>query len=277
MHGCPEQASLLTHCPTAPSLAKLVGAARRGAVQRRKLGVGVAIDDLPLPVVTFLNAIGVEWPYINEDSLHRFAQLTREFGQAVAQTHEDATKAVAGIAETYQGGSSRAMSSGWAHLSAVHVNGVTEACSVVADALDAWALYVVAQKGEALMQLIELAVGYASAILAAPETFGASLTALPELEELGEAIGNSLIQDLEQYVIGKVIQTASQPLVERVEAMLSGLDWKNAPGGADPLGDGVVKLDVGMVEQQANMLHQHAETMRSHAATFQAQAAEIQF
>ena len=237
----------------------------------------MAIDDLPLPVVTFLNAIGVEWPYINEDSLSHFATLTREFGQAVAQTHEDATKAVAGIAEAYQGGSSQAMSSGWAHLSAAHVSEVTEACSILADALDAWAVYVVAQKGEALVQLVELAAGYIAALAAAPETFGASLAALPELEEIGEAIGNSLIQDLEQYVIGKVIEAASQPLVEKVEAMLSGLDWKNAPDGVDPLGGGVVKLDVEMVEQQANTLRQHAATMRSHAATFHAQAAEIQF
>jgi len=237
----------------------------------------VAVDDLPFPVVTFLNAIGVEWPYINEDALHHFAQLTREFGQAVAQTHEDATRAVTGIADAYQGGSSQAMSAGWAHLSAAHVHEVTEACSILADALDAWALYVVAQKGQALLQLGELAFGYAAALAAAPETAGASLAALPGLEELGEALGNSLIQDLEQYVIGKVIQAASQPLVEKVEAMLAGLDWKNAPGGVDPLGNGVVKLDVGIVEQQASLLRQHADTMRSHATNFHAQASEIQF
>ncbi|HEV2346688.1 MAG TPA: hypothetical protein VGS97_21485 [Actinocrinis sp.] len=26
----------------------------------------MAVDDLPLPVVNFLNVIGVEWPYLNE-------------------------------------------------------------------------------------------------------------------------------------------------------------------------------------------------------------------
>lgn len=52
----------------------------------------------------FLNAIGIEWPYLNEDSLHQFATLTREFGQAVAQTHEDATQAVTNIAQAYRRG-----------------------------------------------------------------------------------------------------------------------------------------------------------------------------
>jgi hypothetical protein len=50
----------------------------------------VAIDDLPMPVVNFLNVIGVEWPYVNEDSIHQFATLVREFGQAVERTHQDA-------------------------------------------------------------------------------------------------------------------------------------------------------------------------------------------
>ena len=29
------------------------------------MGALVAIDDLPMPVVTFLNVIGIEWPYLN--------------------------------------------------------------------------------------------------------------------------------------------------------------------------------------------------------------------
>ncbi len=57
----------------------------------------MAIDDLPLPVVTFLNAIGVPWPYLNEDTVSEFAVLVREFRQAAQTTHQDATEAVASI------------------------------------------------------------------------------------------------------------------------------------------------------------------------------------
>lgn len=42
----------------------------------------MAIDDLPLPVVTFLNAIGVPWPYLSEDTVSEFAGLVRQFRQA---------------------------------------------------------------------------------------------------------------------------------------------------------------------------------------------------
>ena len=58
----------------------------------------MAVDDLPLPVVNFLNVIGVPWPYLNEDSLTEFASLTRDFATAVETTHKDATTAIAGIA-----------------------------------------------------------------------------------------------------------------------------------------------------------------------------------
>jgi hypothetical protein len=39
------------------------------------------------------------WPYIDEDQVRQFAALTRQFAQAVETTHDDATRAVADIAE----------------------------------------------------------------------------------------------------------------------------------------------------------------------------------
>jgi hypothetical protein len=65
----------------------------------------MAIDDLPLPVVNLLNAVGVPWPYIDEDVVSRFATFVREFGRAVQTTHDGATRCVAGIAAAYRGSS----------------------------------------------------------------------------------------------------------------------------------------------------------------------------
>lgn len=108
----------------------------------------MAIDDLPLPVVNFLNVIGVPWPYLDEDVVLQFASLTREFGQAVRTTHEDATHAVHALAEAHQGGSIEAMRSGWGAMSDKHVNEIVTGCDALAGALDAAAGYIVAQKAE---------------------------------------------------------------------------------------------------------------------------------
>ena len=121
-----------------------------------------------MPVVNFLNVIGVDWPYLDEDTIHQFASLVREFGQAVEQTHQDATDTVAKLARAHQSASTRRMQSGWAGLSGRHVAEVVEGA-------------------------------------------GIAEAALPVIIEAGKKPGQSLIQDLEQYVIGKVVQAALKP------------------------------------------------------------------
>src|SRR5579871_6527002 len=110
-----------------------------------------------MPVVNFLNVIGVEWPYINEDTVMQFASLVREFGQAVQRTHDDATAAVHGLAQAHQGASTEKMASGWAELSQRHVTEIVDGCGILADALEAYAGYIVAQKGIAIAELIGMA------------------------------------------------------------------------------------------------------------------------
>jgi hypothetical protein len=178
----------------------------------------MAIDDLPLPVVNLLNVIGVPWPYINEDTVWQFAGLAREFRQAVITTHNDATDAVSSIAKSHQGTSTQAMTSGWSNLSAQHVDEITIACTVLADALDAAGDYIVVQKGVAIADLIGMAAAFFADQAAAFVTFGASEAALPLIEEAAEKIVESLEQDLQQYIAGQVIEAAAPRADRRVAA-----------------------------------------------------------
>jgi hypothetical protein len=91
----------------------------------------VAIDDLPLPAVNFPNVIGVPWPYIDEDVLVEFASLTRRFAPSVERTHDDASRAVAGIAQMHQSASTEAMSSRLARMSDQHVWELVDGCQGV--------------------------------------------------------------------------------------------------------------------------------------------------
>lgn len=93
----------------------------------------MAIDDLPGPVVTFLNVIGAPRPYINEDVVHHFATLVREFGQAVSKTHQDATETLEGFAQAYQSSATEQMRSGWAELASNHVHPLVEGAGILAD------------------------------------------------------------------------------------------------------------------------------------------------
>ncbi|HEY1574644.1 MAG TPA: hypothetical protein VGG05_25155 [Pseudonocardiaceae bacterium] len=228
----------------------------------------MAIDDLPGPVVNFLNVIGVPWPYINEDQVSQFATLTRQFGQAVQTTHQDATQAVAGIAQAHQGSSTQVMHSGWANMSDQHVKELVTGSGILADALDVAAGYIVAQKAEAVATLIGLAATFVADQAAAVATFGIAEAAVPLIIEAGERLVKSLVMDLQQEIIGKVIEAAAKPLFAKVEQAMSGLDWSQAGGSAAGQSTGF-SLDAAAVRQQTQVLRTHAATMRTHGQSFQ--------
>jgi hypothetical protein len=227
----------------------------------------VAIDDLPLPVVNFLNAIGVPWPYLNEDTVSEFATLVRSFRWAVATTHQDATEAVAGITRAHQSVSTEVMHSGWTSLTARHVDELTTGCTVLADALDVAAGYIVAQKAEAIGVLIGMAAAFVADQAAAVVTLGLAEAAAPAIIAGAEAIVRSLAADIEQYILGMVVTAAAHPLFAKVEEALAGLDWSQSGApGATPTS---VVLDPPTVRAETAALRSYAEMLRVHAAAFQ--------
>jgi uncharacterized protein YukE len=229
-------------------------------------GWTVAADDLPGPVVTFLNVIGIEWPYLNEDAIRSMAQMVRQFGQAVEQTHQDATRSVQNFGQAYQGSSTQAMHSGWTQLSATHVNEIVEGCGILADALEVGADFVVGQKVEAAIQLGIMAAEFVADQAASVVTLGLAEAAVPAIIALGKALVETLKQQIIQTIMGDVIEAAAKPLFAKVENMLSGLDWSNAPGGGGGSSSGF-SIDFAEARQHVTVLRGHAETMRGHAQT----------
>lgn len=226
----------------------------------------MAADDLPGPVVNLLNAIGVPWPYVNEDTVARFASLTREFGKAVQTTHEDTTRAIATIADAHQGASTERMQAGWTNMSQRHMAELVTGCGVLADALDAAAGYIVVQKAEAVATLVGMAAAFVADQAAAVVTFGLAEAAVPVIIEGAERLVKSLVLDLQQYVIGKVIEAAAKPLFAKVEEAVTGLDWSKS--GAPHGTSGGFSMEPEAVRAQVAALRAHAEAMRAHAATF---------
>lgn len=227
----------------------------------------VAIDDLPLPVVNFLNVIGVPWPYVNEDTVMQFSSLVRQFGQAVETTHQEATQHVAGVAQAYRSASSEKMLDGWQKLSDRHVSEILDGCTVLSAALEAAAGYIVVQKAEAVATLVEMAAAFVADQAAAVATFGIAEAAVPLIIEGAEKLMDSLIMDLQQYLISKVAEAALKPLFAKVEAALAGLDWSRSGAAAGGQGTGF-ELDATAALVHASGLDDYAAQMRGHAQTF---------
>jgi hypothetical protein len=228
----------------------------------------VAVDDLPLPIVSFLNVIGVPWPYIDEDALVGFASLTRQFAQAVDATHADASRAVSAVAQAHQSASTQAMTLGWARMSDQHVREMIDGCQALASALDVAAGYIVAQKTEAIAVLIGMAEAFVADQAAAVATAGIAEAAVPLLIVGAQRLVKSLVLDLQQHVIGEVIEKAAKPLMAKVEAAMSGLDWSGTGAGATASRGAVITADPDEVTAHLAVLRTHASTMRSHGAAF---------
>ncbi len=227
----------------------------------------MAIDDLPLPVINLLNAIGVPWPYLNEDTVAEFAALVREFRSSIEGVHTESSAAVAAITRAHQSVSTEAMQSGWTSLTSRHVSELTAGCSVLADALDVAAGYIVAQKAEAIGVLVGLAAAFVADQAAAVVTFGLAEAAVPAMVAGAEAVVRSLAADIEQYIIGTVVTTAARPLFAKVEEALAGLDWSQSGATAGPPVS--VILDPASVRAETAALRGHAASLQAHAVTFQ--------
>ena len=212
----------------------------------------------------------------NEDSVLQFSTLVREFGTAVKTTHLDATAAITGIAEAYQGPSTEQMKSGWAELSSRHVAEILDGCEVLAVALEAAAGYIVAQKVEAIAELVAMAAAFVADQAASVFTFGLAEAALPVIIEGGERLVESLEEDLQQYIVGQVLEAALKPLIAKVSAALSGLDWSQTTPVGGGAGEGF-SLDAAGVYAQTALLREHAATMRGHAARFREGVAGLAF
>jgi hypothetical protein len=152
-------------------------------------------------------------------------------------------------------------------MSTQHVNELVTACGVLADALDVAAGYIVAQKVEAIATLVGMAAAFVADQAASVATLGLAEAAVPVIIEGAQRLVKSLVMDLQQYIIGQVIEVAAKPLFAKVEAAMAGLDWSQSGSAGGPSNGFSVEVDA--VRAQTAALRTHAATMRTHGANFQ--------
>jgi uncharacterized protein YukE len=234
--------------------------------------------DPPSEVVKFLNFIGIDWPDVNEDAVREFASHVREFSSKISSAHDDATSTVKQVGDVYSGAAYEAMVAKWASTSTAHISELTEACSVVATALDVAADAIVAMKGVAIAELIALAISFAADQVAAALTFGIAEAAEALVIAAGKKAIDFLEQQLEQQIVGEVVEAAIKPLLATVERAVEGLVY-NAASAA--LGGGAssssFSIDTEAVTSLGGTMATHADTVRSATDDFTSKVASVNF
>jgi uncharacterized protein YukE len=239
--------------------------------------------ELPEEVVSLLQFIGINWPDVNEDKVREFGSHVRDFATKVDETHKDSTATVKQMADVYQGASYDALMAKWEQLSSSHMSELVTACHAVATALDVAADVIVTMKGVAIAELVGLAVSFVADQAAAVLTFGLAEAAEALIIAAAKKCIDYLEQQLEQHIIGAVIEAAINPLVDVVGKAVSGMVFKaaesalGAPGG----GDGGVGTGFSVhpeeLQARAELMHRHAETVAGHAEEFTARVSGVSF
>jgi hypothetical protein len=197
-----------------------------------------------------------------------------EFGEAVRTTHDDATATIHALGDSYQGAAYTQLHNRWTEMSSTHVTELVDACAVVADACDAAAAYVIGQKVVAIGELVGMAATFFADQAAAVATLGLAEAAVPLIIAVAKKLGESLIQALEQYLIGQLIDAAIKPLMAKIQQAMQGLQW---PGGDGGTVEAMFKVDTQQMRAHATALHGHADRFAAHAADFATRAAAVSF
>lgn len=234
----------------------------------------VAIE-LPGPVAQLLNFIGIPWINVNEDKVREFATHTRQFAQDISDAHGDAEATLKKLGSGYEGAAYESLMRMWGGRSSSHVKELTEACHVLATALDAGADFIEGQKIFCIGELAVMAASFIADQAAAVATAGIAEAALPAIEEGATKLVQYTEQQVEQYIIGEITNAAMQPLTEKIENMVVGLVIPEGGGTAEK-GSGF-KVDHAHLDAHGQLMHDHADKVSGHVTNFASKLDALDF
>jgi uncharacterized protein YukE len=204
----------------------------------------------------------------------------REFASSIDDTHQAAGQTVQAMSASYQGASYEQLVQTWANLSSNHMQELVDGCHVVATALDVAADAIVTAKGIAIGELVALAASFVADQAAAVLTFGIAEAAEALVIAAAKECVNFLEQQLEQMIIGQVIEAAMTPLEGVIERAVSGLVYRGLEAAAGGSSGGAGPSF--MVEREGLLAHAqafqgHADQIVQHAQTLQSNLASVSF
>jgi len=241
----------------------------------------VAIE-LPDELVFVMDLLGLNWPAVNEDSVREYASHVRQFASGIDGTHAAASATIRRMAEAYQATSYERLAETWTRMSTEHMDELVMACNATALALEIAADAIIAAKLAVITQLAIMAAELAAAAATAVVTLGVSAAAEAALIEVQKRIVSAILQELEDQVIGMLLEKAIAPIEETVTRALTGLVFKGldaavgmATGGGD-VGQGF-RIDPEQLLAHAAELRGHSEEVAGHAGTFATAASGVSF
>jgi uncharacterized protein YukE/DNA-binding transcriptional regulator YdaS (Cro superfamily) len=233
----------------------------------------VAIE-LPSEVAQLLNFVGIPWINLNEDKVREFAVHVRKFATDISGVHQDAQSTLQELGNGYSGAAYEALVRMWGSKSA-HMNDLVEGCGILAPALEAGAALIESVKVACIAELAVMAAEFIADQAASVATLGIAEAALPVIEEATTKLMDFAVQQIEQFIIGEIMNAALQPLLDRLNRMVQGLLIQPGIGTGDP-GTGF-EVHHEHLAVHAQRMGAHAETARGHVSAFTSNLGALDF
>lgn len=165
-----------------------------------------------------LSWAGVTWPEADESLIFELADAWSAFADNAEPVTEDALQAVETLLETNESDGLNAFRTYWQKVAGDggYMFNAKTAATVMSVSATGAAIYVLALKITAIVQLVALAIIIIAAIAAALETLGASLAAAAEA---AVAVNRAILAAVRTTI--ELIETLGRTLAEAVEQMFA--------------------------------------------------------
>lgn len=182
--------------------------------------------ELPDELVWVLGMLGLSWPQINEDQLREYATHLRSYASSMGDTHGQAHAKISALSAESSGPSYEALVERWAQASSDHIHVLLNTCNACAEALEIAADGVIVAKSGIIIALGIMLAEFLADQAAAIATFGLAEFASAAIVATTRFAVKALLDQLEQEVIGAVLQAALGPLEDQLAAAVEGLVFR---------------------------------------------------
>jgi len=230
---------------------------------------------IPSELAFVLNLLGFDWPELDEDEIHRGAQMLRQFADDIQGTMDEVGSRVTGdVPGAVTANAARSYTDAWDESQ----SSMGEFCELLdgaATGVDLAADAVLALKLKVIAELVITAAQLAAATAAAFATFGLAAAAQPAIILARKKIMDIIVGELVAAAIVQVITLVQEPLTELLEHVLD--EIVDAPIMAGAVGQvEEYQVDYAALEQASNDMDRSAREQERLGEDFMAQIGTLQ-
>lgn len=232
--------------------------------------------NLPSELAEVLHLLGMDWPQLDEDEIHRAARLVRQFRSDLEGTIAVANSTINdGVGKALSAQTSGSYTDAWNESREAHMVKLLDLLDTAADGIDVFGHAVLGLKEKVIAELIITAAQLTAAVAGAFVSFGLSAAATPAIIFARKKIMDIVVGEVVAAVLIQVVEMVIEPLTSVAEAVIAEL--LDAPIVSGAVGEAAeFKADLVALEQVADDLDSNGYDQERLGEEFIAQISALQ-